>query len=377
MRLILRVLLIISMAAGVVLAEELFFCSKCGYENDRAATECTHCKAAVSFSKQEPVKPVPAGASKSTFTRNGKLEFVDPVTVEKEIAAAKSLMKAGDNDAARLCLRNARGLESLTDPAAGGTRHQTILALIKECERAAPQVKAKCPVCDGSGKSVMKVVTLKGEVSYVDVPAVVCPKCSGKGELMRSATVDDLRRRVAQAGKRYQEMQDGRKFADEGGGVWVPAELAQKLSVKQLVAMKKAVCAPCSVCCGTGSTDCSKCNGLGEVKCTNKKCVRGMVEISAEKVISPSQVYGTEKCRVCGGSGVVSCMQCSAKGGTVCSKCDGTGTRPDCSSCSGKGMSPCSKCGGAGSIKDIVCATCGGDGFIFCNTCKGDGKAAK
>lgn len=365
----------------VVLSEDIFLCNKCGYENEKEATVCTHCKAALSPVKKDPKpsvseSPVVKG---STFSKSGKLQYLAPKVVEDEIEHARKEIANKDVEVGKLFLRNARALEYLTDPGVESTRTKVIFALVKGCESNAvvSGSTVKCPVCDGSGKTMMKVQSLTGEVSYLEMPSRPCPKCSGKGEIVRGATVDDLKTRLGQAMKRYRDIQDSRKYVSNGGA-WIPFDLEQKLTIRQSALLRKGVAAKCPACMGSGLVDCTTCKGLGIVKCPVAKCNRGMVEVFTDKaIVDTLKVLRTEKCKTCGGSGSISCGQCKGVGGTVCGKCSGSGDRPDCTKCDGKGFTSCKKCNGAGSAGDVPCTVCGGDGASLCTYCSGDGKSSK
>ncbi|MBA4387836.1 MAG: hypothetical protein C0404_07635 [Verrucomicrobia bacterium] len=365
------------LAACVVYAQGIFLCPKCGYENERTALTCTHCQATIPAPKQQPEKK-PASDSGTTFQKSGKLMFLSGAVAEKEIEQARKLMsETNDADVVRMLLRNAKALDLLTDPAIENQRLKTIQALKKQCDAVVPTSLIKCPVCDGSGKTMMKVVNMKGEISFIEVAGRPCPKCLGKGEVSRRAPADERKARQGPALKRFKELQEGRKYIDAGSGAWIPAELDQKLTARQTALVRRAVASDCPLCLGSGLGDCSMCSGVGQVKCPHPKCHRGMVEVFTDKLIVDAKIVRTENCKVCDTKGAVSCRQCEGKGATVCSKCGGTGDRTDCTKCGGRGVVSCKKCGGSGSAGEAVCPDCAGDGNILCTGCNGDGKAAK
>lgn len=347
-------------------------CPKCGYENWQGGRQCEHCKAELPEVKT-------AGESLEqenpdcVLLDNGKLQFLKPSVVEAEIQLGNLYSATGEVDVARLFLRNAAALDMLTDPASKNDRAARIVDLLKKNELGRRTAQRQCPLCNGTGKSVVRMVSLKGEVSFPEIHGKPCQKCGGSGTVSGPVTVDDRKLAAGRAASGYAALQRSRKYVPEGGA-WVPLAIGEKLSRRQVVLLRRAVSAPCPLCMGNGCVDCAQCKGTRDVKCTNPKCVQGTTQVEASAGLTKTKITRSEKCKVCGGKGMIACPGCNGTGSVLCKACNGTGELPLCKKCSGQGFSSCSKCNGTGTQKQVGCSTCGGEGITICSSCNGDGR---
>jgi len=369
---------------AIVAFGSTLICSKCGYENAEGNEVCVHCKAELPVSEARKESEV---QSDHASEHAGKLEYPDSKIVEKETEIGLEYLRKGDVEVARLFFKNAAALNLLTEPEVekeradlsasgpslplGQGRSERILQFMKRCETGDRTVQRKCSVCDGTGKRTMKVTSLQGDVTYRNAYGMACPECGGSGYVRVAGTIDEWKYNRGRAVSLYTILQQGRKFT-RVGGAWVPWEIEKKLSVRQNVMLKRAMAEPCSECMGFGCIDCDKCDGTGDVKCSNSKCISGMVEVKKSGMLLPGLTH-TEKCKICGGRGIIACSKCKGKGNILCDKCNGTGERPVCTKCGGQGLMTCSRCKGLGVYKKQVCPDCKGDGTAICSSCNGDG----
>jgi hypothetical protein len=207
----------------------------------------------------------------------------------------------------------------------------------------------------------------------------VCAICGGTGSILGKGTVAQRKYAIGQALKRYQTLQQGRKYA-QIGEAWVPQVLAPKLSARQQVVLRRATAAPCRACQGLGMADCTACKGAGKMRCTNRGCVNGSITVTADPSSrGSSRLLGrsldqVRKCQMCKGTGFIACLPCRGTGAMLCTACNGTLERVACVRCAGEGSARCQKCGGEGKVKEVPCAVCGAEGIVLCATCNGDGK---
>ena len=350
----------------------IMVCPKCGYENPQEARTCEHCMA--ELPETQVIEGVgKAGDSNCTLLETGKVEFLKPGLVEEEIRWGNVYSATGEVEVARLFFRNAAALDMLTSPALTNDRAARIVELLKRIDSAKAGTQRPCPVCGGTGKSSMKVVSLKGEVSYQDVHGKPCEKCAGSGKISGPTTADEWKFAAGRAAARYAALQRSRKYVPTGGA-WIPLDIEQKLSTRQTVLLRRAVPPTCQLCMGYGRVECSRCKGTREIKCPNAKCVQGMTQVDVTAALSKTKVTRSEKCKVCLGKGVVACPECNGEGSVLCKDCNGTGELPVCKRCSGQGYSSCSRCGGTGKQKQGACSACGGEGIVACSACNGDGR---
>ena len=171
---------VLAACAALCALAQVLVCPKCGHENLPGSLACEHCKA------EMPVATKPSAGSgtgnvDNVFLPTGKLQFLGSSVVDDEILRATDCIKTGDLYLARCFLRNAAGLETLTDPAVKNDRAKRILDLMRTADPGRGQGSSTCPVCGGSGKAAMKVVDLKGDSAMQEVAGKGCPRCGGTG----------------------------------------------------------------------------------------------------------------------------------------------------------------------------------------------------
>jgi len=311
--------------------------------------------------------------SKAQTAVSGKKSYLDRSVLQKEIDLGRQYLGKGDPELARLFFKNAAALQSLTDSRDDAPYSAQLAGFIKMCEKPRLSVKRTCHNCGGTGKMRMKITSLKGEVSYQNVYGKFCPECDGRGCVLTSGTVDDWKYRKGTALREYGTIQQSRRYIPQGDA-WIPADFVDVLSVRQAVSLRRAVAPPCPACMGIGRMDCRKCNGTGGLKCPNRECVNGMVEVESGGQLTKTTIMRTEKCETCHGTGFVSCGECNGGGSVLCSKCNGLGERAACRKCSGEGLIRCRRCGGTGQYRGALCQSCRGDRIAVCPSCNGDGR---
>lgn len=136
----------------------------------------------------------------------------------------------------------------------------------------------------------------------------------------------------------------------------------------------------CTLCTGTGKSECSWCTGKGYMK------------------VSDIQY----PCNSCGGSGIADCLGCNGTGykdgGSnsnssnvyIPSFENDSNWESTCRTCNGAGKVTCSSCHGSGSLGSTQyapdfgfgggsyqvgqrCYACSGSGMVMCTSCMGDG----
>jgi hypothetical protein len=190
--------------------------------------------------------------------------------------------------------------------------------------------------------------------------------------MTRPGAIADRKYAVGRAMSEYRTVQQSRHLVPVGDA-WVPEAVAPQLEVRAQAAVRRIAAAPCKACLGLGLADCQKCSGTARVKCTNRGCVGGMVTVKAGDRLGHSLEH-QERCKICGGVGVIACEKCRGSGAVLCKTCNGTGEREPCSRCSGEGISRCQRCGGRGESGGVACKSCGGKGEVLCTSCQGDGR---
>lgn len=348
-------------------------CPKCGYENWQGGAICDHCKAELPAVAKEAAPETAVNDIGYTLLESGKLEFLKPGVVEEEIKRAQAASATGDVEVARAFLRNATALDMLTNPAVKNDRGARIVELLKGMDKVLSGVARTCPVCNGTGKSTMRVVSLKGEESFQVVHGRHCQKCGGSGKITGAMTADERKFAAGRAVSQVSTLQKSRKYVPIGGA-WIPMEIEAKLSTRQMVLLRRTAPPLCPTCLGSGRSNCLACQGAGEIKCTNPKCVEGMTQVAVVGSLTKTTITRTEKCKVCGGAGVIACATCTGAGSVVCKDCGGSGELPQCKKCSGQGFITCARCHGTGTQKNGVCSACGGEGIALCSSCNGDGR---
>ena len=354
---------------GIVALAGFVICPKCGYENDDSRATCKHCGAAVTAGKRE-AEAIPLSGEKAVASEEDAVQ-VEAQAVVDEVHMGKQAITDGDVELARLFFRNAAALDLLSASSPGEGRSEAIATLISQCDASA-QVRRRCPECDGSGKRIMSVDTLKGETVYREAPGMTCGGCGGRGFVSKRGTVDDRMYAMGRAVRRYKTMQLGRKYVAVGSA-WAPPDVAEALTVEQSGVLRRATAAPCSTCVGIGRTNCKTCKGQGSVECPNGECEQGMAPVEKDSYFGGKSLLRMEKCKACSGKGYVACATCRGLGSVVCRECKGTGERPDCRKCGGEGVVNCRRCDGTGSYKGAACPACGAEGKMLCTSCNGDG----
>lgn len=349
--------------SAVLAAAALRICAKCGYENSEEAKQCRHCRAAL-VPDGEPEEPVPD---------DGRQELPEgPMAagqaVLEEIRLARSHLDKGDLEIARLLFRNAAAIAILCERPPPDANAGELLRQIRKCEEGRVWVRRDCPVCKGAGK-----VPLRGASSLPSVAGRRCPHCGGRAFVRSRATVDETKFLMGRARRAYTALQRGRGLTALGNA-WIPPGLAEDLAIEERVRVMQMLADPCPECMGLGQTDCGQCKGRGVEDCPAKGCDNGKITSEVKGGIIKKPLRRTDKCKTCGGMGVVACEKCRGKGRLLCQECGGTGERPACGDCNGKGIVDCRKCSGTGVYKGAECAACDGKGHGLCDDCGGDGR---
>jgi hypothetical protein len=344
-------------------------CQKCGYESDDAASVCSHC--GVVLPPPEVAPENGPASSDSEGAAKAARHILSGVVVDQEVRMGRQYIATNQTDIAKLFLLNALAMDMIAADKAPA-RANVIAELLKKCELHGGKVLAKCSACEGTGRRIMRATRFSGEAVNVSVGGMPCPHCGGSGFVRRDGTVGDLKLAMGRAAGRYRVLQQSRRFT-EVGGAWVPADIAERLSLRDRVSLRRTLATPCENCLGIAQTECPACSGSGRAKCSNKKCVGGKIAVPSEKHLGRT-LEQNRKCGVCGGTGIVPCEKCRGSGAVLCRVCNGSGERPECRRCGGEGLLACRTCGGAGEVKAISCRTCGGDGELVCASCQGDGR---
>lgn len=344
---------------------ELRICPSCSYEIPENAEKCEHCGTLAPRIDDK-------AAEKPTVAQD-RSQPLDIERVKTEIKFGQEQFSKGDPDVARLFFKNASVLNLIANSGTNALKADTFAELFKKCEIGASTVLVKCPVCNGTGKRMMKVSSLiSDKEESVEADGLACQNCGGGGQIPRRGTIDERKFSIGRAAARFTAFQQGRKY-ESLGGAWLPQGIADKLNVKQTATIRKASAASCQTCMGLGRADCTKCGATGLVKCT-ARCDNGTVTVEVTGSLVKANMKRTEKCKTCSGSGKIACETCGGKGMVLCKDCNGSGERPECKKCGGQGFEQCAKCKGSGKGKEDTCAACGGDGNILCSSCKGDGR---
>jgi len=393
-----RFLRLLALAAGgwvvgPLRAAPIRVCAACGHEALGDETVCRHCGAALPPLPAEPPPEAPAPAPVAPPPAADPSALLKPGTADEEVRWAQQLADAGEGWGALLAARNAMALAALLN-ADGAKAMAAAAALAHDVRQRLFVVRRVCPVCDGSGKKKVQIVTLKGEVVEQELPALVCESCRGTGAWRARPLADEIARDEAGARRAYgvEQLRRGRV---ENLGIWLPRGVAEALDVRGLARMRRAFGLPCAACNGFGAIGCANCQGAGRIRCTNRNCVHG-IEICpdckgsgrASSAASGSggavltrcptcRGAGKRECPVCGGKGELPCGRCDGKGETLCAACRGAGESPECARCGGQGFSLCARCGGVGRQRDVPCAACAGQGVILCPNCQGFGRARR
>ncbi len=383
------------LAAGRLRAAPIRVCAVCGHEALGEETVCGHCGAALPPLPAEPPPeqpaPPPVGQPPPASDLSALLK---PGVAEEEVRWARELAETGEGWGALLAARNAIALAALQD-AGGAKAMASAAALAHEVRLRLFVVPRVCPVCEGTGKKKIQIVTLKGEVIEQELPAMVCESCRGTATWRARPLADEIARAEA-AARRAFGVEQLRRGRVEGQGIWLPRGVAEALDVRGLARMRRAFGLPCPTCSGFGAIGCATCQGAGRVRCTNRDCVHGTeicpdckgsgrTSAAASGSVGGAVLTrcatcrgaGKRECPVCGGKGELPCNRCDGKGETLCAECRGAGEAPECARCGGQGFVLCTRCGGVGSQRDVSCTACAGQGVLLCTNCQGFGRARR
>ncbi len=353
-------------------------CGSCGYENGDDARFCSHCGGGIGKEQGErkPEASAQADAPVQNVVSAGAIAIE---SVKAEMREAQKYAKRGHVELGDLFARNAFALNMLAGTDHGKRRSKAMIKFFKLCEVKAKSGRRDCPECRGSGKAVMSAHTLGDRTIKFEAAGMRCKRCGGSGKISGKLTMDERKYRIGTAIEEYRTLQNSRGMVPEGL-VWLPAESADGLDVRQRVVLKRALPPVCSHCMGLGRIDCSTCKGDGVVECRAKDCRNGYVESESDVNRLGGSSFRSEragvraKCAECGGSGVISCKKCSGVGSFLCKYCNGSGRAEICEKCRGKGLVLCRRCGGSGVYRDKACPYCREAGSIECSSCGGTGR---
>lgn len=368
----LTLLPVLALSAALSLAG-ITVCPKCGYEAPHEGATCEHCGATIAEDGNDGEVVGQAAEPDVANDRKDQSGWAAEF-VKEEIAAARSALRQGKYDLAKLLLRNASAVESLVRTDGESDTSLALLTLIQKCDGAPRRIREKCGFCGGTGKRELSHEQSGGKRLSRSRSVFKCPRCGGDGITERAKTVDERKYDLGQALREFRDIQTARKRVLIGRA-WVPVGIVNELTLRDKVALKKACAAPCGECMGLGLEQCQSCRGLGEEECSNDNCRWGWVKRDSDGSIGSSLNAGYARCPECGGRGSVPCRRCAGRGSSTCEKCGGTGERPLCRKCGGEGIIECGKCNGSGVYKGAVCPECGGAGIEECRGCHGDGRS--
>lgn len=365
-------------------------CGACGHEALGEETVCRHCGASLppllTETPAEPIASEPAEAAPSSPRLS---DLVKVGVAAEELDWARRLAENGEGWGAIMAARNAMALAALEGD--GDARVMADAAgLIQAVRQRLFLTRRVCPVCEGTGKKKIQMVTLKGEVLEQEMPSLLCESCGGSGFWRARPLATELTRDES-AARRAFGVEQLRRARVESQGLWLPRGVMEALDVRGLVRVRRAAGLPCTACNGFGAISCATCQGAGRVRCTNRNCLhgteicpdcRGTGRGGGSSGVSLTRCAtcrgaGKRECQVCNGKGELPCNRCEGKGETLCAACRGAGEAPECARCGGQGFQVCARCGGAGVQRGAVCATCAGQGVVLCPACHGFGRAAR
>ena len=391
---------VLVLAAGFLLAVRLWaaslrVCGSCGHEALHDGPTCLHCGATlppVDGGPKEDTPPPDAPSRPPAVEPSAPSAPALPVGVEAdELRWARQMFDAGELWGATLAARNAAALAALRGEAGAPVRAEAA-GLLAECRRRLFVVRRSCPVCDGTGRRHIQIVTLKGAVIDQELPALPCLSCKGASFWNARPLLDELSRAEA-AARRLFAVEQLRRGREDYRGIWLPRGVADGLDVRTIAILRTAAGTPCVSCLGFGAIGCEACAGAGRTRCTNDRCVQG-TEICPDcggtgRSRTTSGSGGIQKrCDTCGGTGKRQCATCAGKGDLVCARCEGRGERlcptcrgtgdaPVCDRCEGQGFLPCSRCAGHGEVRGQPCTACAGQGVLLCPNCQGSGRIVR
>ena len=373
------VCLVFLLVAGLAVAA-VILCPRCGHELDPGMVTCPHCQRALPSSEPAPEPAPVAQPAPSALNR---------AALEAEAARARAAL---DDDRPALAWLYARNLAALMALVPGAADFRdTERALERAALSALRSGTSECPACEGSGRATILSVGINGQVNRQQTVSAKCPACSGRGTWTAFPSDDQLEGAFVPARRTFQDGKRDARWIPEGGA-WLPPG-TPPLDLRQQVAVRKAISAPCDTCRGSGATGCSSCDGAGRTACTESGCVSGRIlcpECGGTRRQSASEdgrtltrrcpecrQVGVVECPTCKGQACVECDDCSGRGEQACTTCKGSGEKSVCSKCSGEGLRSCSRCKGTGQHRQATCAECGGDGQVICGACQGNGRGKR
>ncbi len=396
-RLFLKTLML---AAGWPLAARLDdapirVCAVCGHEALHDGPTCLHCGAPLPpLPAAPPTEAPPADSARPSATSHPSTtapNILPNGASAEELQWTRQLFNAGELWGAVLVARNVSALAALQGEEGAKTRAAAVVMQV-ECRRRLFVVRRPCPVCDGTGRRRIQIVSLKGSVIEQELPSLFCESCKGTGTWNARPLLDELSRAEA-AARRAFVVEQLRRGREENRGIWLPRGAADQLNVRSIAAMRVAAGTPCATCLGFGAIGCMQCSGAGRIRCTNKNCVQG-TEIcpvcngtgrsrtatdsgAIQKRCEACNGLGKRECPVCHGKGELVCDRCDGRGESLCAACRGAGEAPLCDRCEGQGFLVCTRCAGKGEVRGQSCIACGGQGVVLCPNCQGAGRVTR
>ena len=386
-----------AIAAAAWLAQANPICPSCGREaSTEDAKVCGHCQTAYPRQKAEaapaPVQPAaepkePAGEG-DAFT-----------AVKAEMDMARKLAPGGKGsrpNTAFFHYRNALALAPLArlgDPA----MRDTIASSVRTTLEAVTHFSEKCPACKGARDFIQKAPDIGQNSGRIGVrdwlkKKVPCPLCNAQGYIPGFRNYASATRFLAE-GRREFDTAHQAAGDRKVGYAWVPAEMAEKMDVRERALVASGYGAPCPKCGWTGLEPCQTCKGEGVVKCKATGCKDGFVEKTTQNVLGGGSVgrnrggqqqkqnKEVSPCDTCHGTSLVMCEACAGARLQPCRRCNGEGLSPLCARCNGTGLMNCRKCSGTGRYRtpgakggEEDCPECRGIGEVNCQGCNGIGR---
>lgn len=347
----------------------LRICPACAYEASSGDVNCDHCGKAL------PRKELAHEAGSASPSARGRGAVVASSVVIAEGRLARKYLKAGQSDLALFFARNALALETLTARDGASNLAKRAAELVEEAKSAARMLNRPCRKCEGSGKMIRETggLTPSEEFEKTFTRWQKCSTCGGRGYEVVQGLISDQMVARGKALRSYEVLQRGRKYVNIGNA-WVPADVAEALSVRQMAMVLSATGSPCEDCQGFGRLDCDKCGGRGVTRCRARGCEKGQVEKKRKGDLVKDSFTLRKRCTTCDGRGIERCEECDGRGSILCDECQGRGDRELCKRCNGQGAAPCTRCKGVGRYRGEVCPTCSGEGVELCRGCGGDGR---
>ncbi|MCX7005755.1 MAG: hypothetical protein NTY53_00600 [Kiritimatiellaeota bacterium] len=376
------------LCAVITVLGAVLTCPKCGYEQTEGTEKCTHCGADLPKPPPKVVQEV-VKAVKPTWALSADEDW----RKSSEAATQKKLWLAW------FYARNAYTLNMMHE-GTNSSRATKLISLQEGYEKQLRSSTITCPRCKGTGRADIHIKMSSGREQIIHNDSSHCKLCDGAKSLPIIIRADVLNHARAQVKRDYDALQKDRSWTSLNG-VWLPADLAHDLTLKERVQLLRTLGSPCVDCAGMGASACTKCDGAGWTKCSNMECESGTMPCTdckgtgtpTKKATTSGSSRGQYTsigsfcqtcagtgrvtCRVCKGASTLPCQACNSKAVMVCKTCNGNGQNPICSNCKGDGTMPCARCRGAGKIRDAVCTECNGEGQMMCANCKGVGRVPK